>query len=230
MDSDPPNKEEVVERLLCARFGTAEKFFQWYGKWFQRRVKNRDVPESDWEDLAKDALRVAIDQMQRDLYRGHPDQLPAWLRTITEGIINDYWRKRKLRNEIPLPPDAEEYTDDPQELSGKLALRTGMLDAAMVKRPDDLESKLESKELVDKTFGALPDKERGILHLFLHGFKTKEISAMLGLPEGTVSGCLKRAQDGFRIIFTKLSREGILLPFTSALRQHEKEKSKEDDG
>lgn len=221
---DSPNKEGAFEKLLCARFGTPENFFRWYEQWFRRRARSRGVPECDWQDLAKDALKSAVDQVQRGVYRGNKEQLPAWLRAITEGVISDYWRRRKRRDERSV--EVVEFTDDPQDLSDKLVLRDGLFAGPLVEHSEDF----ERKQLVEKTFSVFPEEEKRLLLLQIQGgFTTKDISVLLGIPENTVSGILKRAKDAFRIIFTKLSREGILLPFTSAMRQHKKEKGKEKD-
>ena len=147
--------------------------------------QTRDVALA--EDLAHDALVVAIERLRRgDLKEAAA--LPAFLRSIATNLLLAEWRRRRRRR-----------TD---------ALGSGIdfEDAA----PGALETMLaaEEREVLQRAIESLPaPRDREVLRrAYLEGEPRESIREALGLPEVLFNTVLHRARERLRKTIEKFFR------------------------
>lgn len=118
-----------------------------------------DDPEDAYQEVWERVFR-ALPGFDLD---GSP--IAAWIATIAHRHLVDRWRRRQVRNEVPLE-------DEPMVVEGP-------------PRSDDLEEAL----------GHLPDAHRRVVLLHhLHGLSLDEIAANEAVALGTVKSRLHRAR------------------------------------
>jgi RNA polymerase sigma-70 factor, ECF subfamily len=127
-------------------------------------------------DDAEDAVQDAFLHAFRALDRFRPHQpFGAWLHRIVSNAALDLSRRRKVRDADELPPTlaAGGIADPAEHAELKARLQDGL--------------------------AALPARQRSVIVLHdVEGYKHSEISAMLGIPEGTARSDLHHARATLR--------------------------------
>jgi RNA polymerase sigma-70 factor (ECF subfamily) len=134
------------------------------------------------EDITQEAFVRAFRSLDK---LSHPVAFLGWLLQITRNLVTDHIRSRKAHVSLDLLGMAA----DP-----RVAERPGLA-------PDFQES-LEVAEEIQEALGAmeeLPERYREVVALrYLQGLSGKEMSELLGEPEGTVRNRLFRALEKLR--------------------------------
>ena len=150
------------------------------------------------EDLFQETwLRVAR------YYAGGPPVRDnrAWLYTITANLFKDLLRKKKIRRMVFMTRHSN--TDEDAEL--KLNTQTAF------HGPDESDQ-VDMSMAIHSALKVLPHSQRRVFVLKeMEGFKLKEISKILKIPEGTVKSLMFRAVK-------RLQRE--LLPYAGPAFQN----------
>jgi RNA polymerase sigma-70 factor (ECF subfamily) len=172
-DEQAIRDELLVLRCQC---GEAAAFSELFRQWEQRLFYyvRRLVPqEADaWDTLQKTWLKVV-----RDIRRlRHPAALRVWLYRLARNTAVSHFRLELA-------------------LRGRLESEVNVGDTVC---SEEL-SRLENAELVHHTLGRLPLSFREVLTLhFLEDMPLLEMSAVLGVPVGTVKSRLYYAKRAMR--------------------------------
>jgi RNA polymerase sigma factor (sigma-70 family) len=126
-------------------------------------------------------MLAALDQMRRGVFRGE-SQPGHWLAQIVRGKAMDYWRKQHLPLGVAVVP-----LDEPGAVHDAIeAITSPMSDYELI-------------ACVHEMLRTLPRQHRVILLLKrTEGFTLEEISRMLEMTTGQVSGKLYAAEEMFR--------------------------------
>ncbi len=145
----------------------------------ERYVKFKISNHADAEDVLQDILVTAYENYAK---LKNKDSFKAWLVGIARNKCLDYYRKRAKRAEISL------------DLLPEWALTVG-------------NRGLTVRSAVGETIDRLGECDRQILHLYYFGeLSLEEISALLGIPVGTVKSRLFKARRNFRAQYPKKER------------------------
>jgi len=158
-----------------------EEFAQRFSERCRYLARRAGIPRQDCQDVAQEAMLAALDQMRRGVFRGD-GQLGHWLARIVRGKAIDYWRKQHLPLGVAVVP-----LDEPGEVHDAIeAITSPMSDYELI-------------ACVHETLRTLPRQHRVILLLKrTEGFTLEEISRMLEMTTGQVSGKLYAAEEMFR--------------------------------
>ncbi|MCX8280306.1 sigma-70 family RNA polymerase sigma factor [Phyllobacterium sp. 0TCS1.6C] len=131
--------------------------------------------DQDAEDLVHDALVRAYER-QSSFRTG--SNLRSWLFSVLHNVFIDRFRSK--RSEARKIEQAGWVTDTVQAPPQEHSARLGQ---------------------VRRAFGALPEEQRGALHLVaVEGLSYEEAAAILGVPVGTLMSRLSRARAAMRDI------------------------------
>lgn len=172
----------LAELIVQARAGSMAAFEELYNstaRWLIAQVRLL-VNNEQAEDILTDVYL----QVWRSLDSYDPQRSPptAWLRLIVRSRALDHMRRERALK-------TEALTEDIQS-----SMRTD-------DGPDHLAARSQEHRLVQASLSEAPltSQERMLLALaFFHDRTLSEISAMTGLPLGTVKGSLGRARDKLR--------------------------------
>lgn len=158
VDGDPTAFRGLVERYQGRIYNVC------YGM-----VRNRE----DARDLAQDAFVKAFKNLSRFRYGS---SFYTWLCRIAMNVSIDHIRKQKVRK-------AQEFNDEIGTRD-----QTGML--SFGHHRGDPRRELERQQIHDRILAALetlPEEQRQVVVLReMEGLSYKEISDVMGIPEGTV--------------------------------------------
>jgi RNA polymerase sigma-70 factor, ECF subfamily len=144
-----------------------------------RRTHDREQSE----DIVQEVLLRAW----KDPSLGQRDQAAArnWLFTASRNLIIDRWRSAASRHE-------QRMEDPPEEGAG------------------DATSVVLDRWLIAEALGSLSPEQRSIIHAaYYEGRSIADISAKLGIPEGTVKS---RLHYGLRTLRLALQEKGVTQP------------------
>ncbi len=168
----------LVASIISGDEMAADEFARKFSEKFEYLARRNGVPTQDCQDVTQEAMVTALDQMRRGVFRGE-SKLGSWLAQIVHGKVMDYWRKQKCVSVAAL--------DEPGELHD------------FVERIPDPMSNNELVACVHETLKTLPRQHCVILLLKrTEGFTLEEISRMLEMTTGQVSGKLYAAEEMFR--------------------------------
>jgi RNA polymerase sigma-70 factor (ECF subfamily) len=143
-----------------------------------RSLRRLGVTERDVDDAAQRALGVLSRRVSEiDHGRERAFLFQTALRIAAE------WRRSRRRDRLALDPDAIEHLADSAPL------------------PDESIARRQRRALLDEILDAMEMDVRAVFVLFeLEQMTTNEISALLGIPAGTVSSRLRRGREEFHDI------------------------------
>lgn len=172
--NQPPD-EALRQEFLVVRcqLGEREAFDELVERWhvpISRYVRRLVSREGDAEEITQEVwLRI----LRGILALGDPAGLPAWIFTIARRTVMDRLRSRYAQPAlVPLEEEASDRhgTDEPD---------LGWMD----------------EEILDEALLELSPMEREVLVLFhLQELSLREVSKVLGVPDGTVKSRLSRAR------------------------------------
>jgi len=143
------------------------------------------LPPHDIEDIRQNVL-AAIWKEGKLKNVSNRDDVSYWFSIVAGNAAMTYIRKPEIRNSNKLL-SLDKRKDD-KNAYDILASDTLGPDGHILR--DELEEK------IDKYIRGLSSNEKIIIKLTLfHEKKQHEIAEMTGLPEGTVSSCIKRVKD-----------------------------------
>jgi len=144
------------------------------------------------EDIAQEAFIRAFRSLDK---LSHPVAFLGWLLQIARNLVTDHLRTRRVHVSLEVLGGVV----DPSASSGKQT------------PTPEFETRLEASEEMEEVLGAmneLPERYREVIALrYLQGLSGKQMSELLGEPEGTVRNRLFRAIDKLRESL-RLRREG----------------------
>lgn len=125
-------------------------------------------------ELAADLTQETFLRVARHLNGFSGGSETAWILTIARNLLIDHWKRRRLTLDDSTGLD---------ELIGD----------------DRLDDSIANRLLVRETLAQLDERDRRLLTLlYLEGFTTKEVAAMVGGTEGGVRMAALRARNEFR--------------------------------
>jgi RNA polymerase sigma-70 factor (ECF subfamily) len=157
-----------------ARLPTFEELFDRHAadvlRWAARLGGSRVEPD----DVAQEVFAIASRRLPE--FRG--DAKPGtWLFRITERVVRNHRRKRRLRCWLGLD-------DQPLRATGPT--------------PAEALDQAEAARALEEILGGMPEKFRTVLVLFeIEGLATAEIAELVGVKVGTVRVWLHRARARF---------------------------------
>lgn len=168
----------LVTSIVSGDEASSDAFARKFSERFAYLARRAGVPAQDCQDVAQEAMLTAFSQMRRGVFRGD-GKLGSWLAQIVHGKVMDYWRERPGASVVPL--------DEPGEVQDSVgAIPSPMADSELV-------------ACVHETLKTLPTQHRVILLLKRsEGFTLEEISQLLEMSVGQVSGKLYAAEEMFR--------------------------------
>ena len=132
-------------------------------------------------DLASELAQEAFVRLYGR--RSLPDDPRAWLFTVATNLFRNTKTKRGNRARL-------------------LTLQRGLwAHSDPVRAPDEESEAEEARRRVRLALEALKDREKSLLLLAAEGYSYREISAILGLREGSVGTFLRRAKEVFRAAY-----------------------------
>jgi RNA polymerase sigma-70 factor (ECF subfamily) len=153
--------QEVFPEIVAAHHDRISKW-----------LRKRGLSTHEAEDLLQEAF---LELHGRILEHGFPDNLPAMVRTLTEGKLLNHMRiKRRAPESVGLPSSGSEKPRSGPDAERTLA--TGEL----------------ARRLVDHLS---PEHRRVIDAVILKGLSLRDDAAVLDLPEGTVKSRLLAAKS-----------------------------------
>lgn len=210
LQSFHPEDLALVACIVGGDEAAANLFARQFSERFEYLARRAGVPAQDCQDVAQEAMLAALTQMQRGLFRGE-SRLGHWLARIVHGKAMDYWRERHL----PLGAVVVAL-DEPGELHDTVeAMPSPMTDYELI-------------ACVHEALKTLSRQHRVILLLKrTEGFTLEEISRMLEMTTGQVSGKLYAAEGMFRrgLRDGKPPVEGTALPSGDHMRRSRREQS-----
>jgi RNA polymerase sigma-70 factor (ECF subfamily) len=143
-----------------------------------RSLRRLGVAEADLDDAAQRVLGVLARRIA-DVADGSER---AFLFQTALRVASDL-RRAHRRDRVALDPERVDDAADPAPLA------------------DEALAKAEARALLDEVLDAMPLDVRAVFVLFeLEQLTTSEISALLGIPPGTVSSRLRRGREEFELI------------------------------
>ncbi|MEL6431900.1 MAG: sigma-70 family RNA polymerase sigma factor, partial [Planctomycetota bacterium] len=156
------------------------------------------------EDVAQDALLIALEKEALGELPPVEDERRAWVTVVVRNVVRAYGRRRHARSierrrERSAAGGARFVpTTDP---SSTRWLDTSLLPA------DELAVRTEQVELLQRRLAALPERTQAVLRLrFFDGLKPSEIAAQEGMSLSLVKSRLHR---GLRRVRRELSKDGL---------------------
>ena len=185
--------EQAMQRVQAT--GDPRAFTQLLARWdapIRRLCIRMTGNEHLGEDLAQEAFtRVFTHRDQFDSSR----RFSTWLWRIALNLCHEEARKSGRRGEVSLrigPGDDTPTIACPQ------------------RRPPDRAQASEGAERVRLAMAKLPDSHRAVVVLREYeGLKFREISEVLGVPEGTVKWRMSEALDQLRTELTSIGEEAV---------------------
>lgn len=173
--------------VLRCQEGDAAALDQLIQRW-QERLWRHALRLTGDEDAAWDILQEACLAIGRDLYRlADEASFPAWAYRIVSNKCRDWLRRtiRRRRWEEIFAAETQRRHEENHELLEKIA---------------DLKEAL----------GRLPGPDRAILALrYEEEFSTREIAAILNIPDGTVKSRLYAAREKLRTLMEAPDNERL---------------------
>jgi RNA polymerase sigma factor (sigma-70 family) len=176
-----PEDLALVTCIIAGDEGAEDQFARQFFERFIYLARRSGVPLRDCQDVAQEAMLAALDQIRRGVFRNE-GQFGHWLARIVRGKAMDYWRKQHSPAGATVIP-----LDEPGEVQDAIeAITSPMSDYELI-------------ACVRETLQMLPRQHRVILLLKrTEGFTLEEISRMLEMTMGQVSGKLYAAEEMFR--------------------------------
>lgn len=171
-----------------------DQFVMKYSKLVYASIRNRlksygiELQHDDILDIVQDAFTAIFEGGKLKTIR-NPGSIPYWIAIVSGNAAIQHVRvKRRIEPEDPVSI----YTKDGEnELFETLAF-------CGLTPPEELDKDALSAKL-DAAFESLPDREKLIIKMnLIHDKKYEEISAILGVPLGTISNYIKRAKEKLR--------------------------------
>jgi len=170
-----------------------ENFNEIYSKYYRKiytHINVRVKSSEDVEELTNDVFLKVYKHLES--YDASKAQINTWIYFITNNVIIDYFRKKKLET-----TDVAMFTDD-GEAKEIYSMSTNETPLAVIVRK-------EMSDNVQRQLRDLPASVRDVASLFFNkDLSHEQISIQLDLPLGTVKGYIYRARE---ILKTKLVPE-----------------------
>jgi RNA polymerase sigma-70 factor (ECF subfamily) len=174
-------EQEIIER---AQSSDAEAFGQLYDTYYQP-IFGFMYNRTGNAELAKDLTSETFFQALKNLHRYKPKKgarFKSWLCAIAVAQVGNYYRSRKKFLEIT--------TEEAPEIASRDEFRPDIA----YKMGEDSDELKEKIELLSEVMKQLNEKQQTILTLrYFSKMTVPEISATLGMKEGTIKSHIHRA-------------------------------------
>jgi RNA polymerase sigma-70 factor (ECF subfamily) len=174
-------EQEIIER---AQSSDAEAFGQLYDTYYQP-IFGFMYNRTGNAELAKDLTSETFFQALKNLHRYKPKKgarFKSWLFAIAVAQVGNYYRSRKKFLEIT--------TEEAPEIASRDEFRPDIA----YKMGEDSDELKEKIELLSEVMKQLNEKQQTILTLrYFSKMTVPEISATLGMKEGTIKSHIHRA-------------------------------------
>lgn len=165
-------------------------------KWFTETVLSYEQPLLKFaygichdEELAKDVVQDTFLKMAKELRRNHIVNVGAWLFTVCQNLLTDFFRKSQRQK-------TESLTQQEDTLTSK------------ENSPDYNVILDEEKKFLISLIEELPEKSQMIVRLrFFSKMSQNEIASVTGLKSGYVGYILHHALKDMRIKWEKYRNE-----------------------
>ncbi len=175
MNPKRPEQTDLVAALQAGEPQALDRFYREHASQVLAWVIRLGGHRLDSEDTAHEVFMVALRRM--DTFRGD-SALTTWLYGITRNVVNNARRKAALRRFIGMDDVPEPVAPTPGA--------------------DDRVDQMRRRQLVQIALQRLNARQREVLVLAdLEGRSAPEVSAMIGVPVGTVYSRLHHARKAF---------------------------------
>ncbi|MEA2642883.1 MAG: hypothetical protein QOF51_4277 [Chloroflexota bacterium] len=190
MDPESQADQRLIDGVLARDSQALDDLYQRYGRpvysLIYRILNDRGIAEDVTQEVFLKLWR------QPESFNAARGSLGSWLLSVAHNRAIDQVRRRRVREELPLPElrDSEEIVAD------------GLAD------PADLAGSSEEAAAVRRALEQIPSAQRQAIEMaFFQGKTHVEISAELGEPLGTAK---TRIRLGMRKLRVLLEAEGVV--------------------
>ena len=182
--------ESCIKKDLIAWASLVKKYSGLIYVSIENRLKKYGISASshDIEDIRQDILSD-IWKNEKLSHITNRDDISYWIAVLSGNAAVEHFRSKEFRllhNAVSLS-----HRIDEKELSE--------IFPSEIPGPDDELARAETEERVDLAIESLAASEKIMIKLYLfHDKKYHEIAEFLGMPKGTVSSYLKRANGKLR--------------------------------
>jgi RNA polymerase sigma-70 factor (ECF subfamily) len=190
MDREPTSDQAIMARVNARDPGALDEVYQRYARAVHslayRVVRDNAIAEDVTQEVFLKLWR------QPESYNAERGALGSWLLSVAHNRAIDVLRRRKVREEHPLPEERE---------AGDM-IADGAID------PSEAAGLKEAADAVRRALAKIPKNQREAIEMaFFQGKTHAEISEELGEPLGTAK---TRIRLGMRKLRGILEEEGVV--------------------
>ena len=194
-DAVRSSDEEIVRQVLGGNVNAFESVILRHRVLVLTIVK-KHVPEDAVEETAQEAFVRAYQALPTFKGTGAFSQ---WLSSIVVRTCYDYWRKAYRSQEIPVSALTERHSEWLEEVIAQMPEEA----------PDERESQMEAREILNWALGKLSAGDRMVLELvYLEGCSVKEAAELLGWSKANVKVRSFRARMKLEKLLSKVKEQG----------------------
>lgn len=194
MGSQPQSDQDLMHKLRERDESAFDELMASYESAIRRHLIRMVMDANTAEDLLGEVFLRAWTHAEQWDGRG---SLKSWLFRIATNFALNHLRTVRRRREQPL-----EIPLDPQDDDSETRVPGWMIDASAL-GPEAVLEAAETRRMVSRLLDDLPEEKREVFRLVHQEEMTaREVSDMLGIPEGTVKSRLhyatKRVADAWK--------------------------------
>lgn len=177
---------QLIENVITRVQGASDLFVERFYKFiFSILARDLKLPREQAEDLHQDIfLRLFENDFQRLCNWSGDGNFVNYLGTLVRNLANDWFRKKKMRGEVPLDPDSDEDDTPP-------AVQPASTDPS----PEEEAATAERRRRLHQAIEKLSERDRELIHRrHLKEQSYREIAGGMDYKISSVGVILARAE------------------------------------
>ena len=176
------DEARLVERAVNLDGDAFGRLYDMHVDRVYRHIYYRTGNETDAEDLTQQVFLKAWQAIHR--YKKTASPFIAWLMTISQNLVIDFYRTRYKRDKAYLEADitADESVPSPEQVT---------------------EARFDQQQVRRAILQLPKDQQQVVLLRFVEGFQNAEIASIVGKSEGAIRVILHRGLVALRYILGK---------------------------